>query len=116
MPCLIETTRKRVRNACATCVAAEARRLLLEAGFEQLREADEWRVEPGGRYFFTRNMSSIFAFAVGEKYAFSLPQSCASWAVVAIHAHGDLGCSNCISTTAWSSREFAFVYTTEEEC
>ncbi|KAL3688435.1 hypothetical protein R1sor_014744 [Riccia sorocarpa] len=47
---------------------AEAKRILLEAGFQQIREEDEWDVRPGGRYFFTRNMSSIFAFAVGERY------------------------------------------------
>ncbi|KAJ7548194.1 hypothetical protein O6H91_07G001900 [Diphasiastrum complanatum] len=47
---------------------AEARRHLLEAGFEQLGECDEWELQPGGRYFFTRNMSSIFAFAIGRKY------------------------------------------------
>ncbi|KAL2630510.1 hypothetical protein R1flu_015196 [Riccia fluitans] len=47
---------------------AEAKRILLEAGFQQIREEDEWNVQPGGRYFFTRNMSSIFAFAVGKRY------------------------------------------------
>jgi hypothetical protein len=46
---------------------AEAKRQLLEAGFEQLCEEEEWAVQPGGRYFFTRNMSSIFAFAIGQK-------------------------------------------------
>jgi len=47
---------------------AEAKRQLLKAGFEQLNEEQEWAVQPGGRYFFTRNMSSIFAFAIGQKY------------------------------------------------
>jgi aspartyl aminopeptidase len=47
--------------------AAEAKRQLLKAGFEQLNEEQEWAVQPGGRYFFTRNMSSIFAFAIGQK-------------------------------------------------
>ncbi|GJP80990.1 hypothetical protein CLOP_g11177 [Closterium sp. NIES-67] len=46
---------------------ASARELLRAAGYEQLREADEWRLRPGGKYFFTRNLSSIVAFAVGEK-------------------------------------------------
>eukprot|EP00897_Mesotaenium_endlicherianum_P003313 jgi/Mesen1/3009/ME000177S02281 len=47
---------------------AEAKARLLAAGFTQLSERDEWELRPGGRYFFTRNMSSIFAFAVGGKY------------------------------------------------
>lgn len=47
---------------------AEAKRQLLKAGFLQLKEEQEWAVQPGGRYFFTRNMSSIFAFAIGQKY------------------------------------------------
>ena len=48
---------------------AESARMLTEAGFTRLSERDEWALKPGGRYFFTRNMSSIVAFAVGEKYA-----------------------------------------------
>eukprot|EP00250_Pteridium_aquilinum_P006388 c16327_g1_i1 orf=191-1921(-) len=47
---------------------AEVKRLLLEAGFQLLKEEDEWKVMPGGRYFFTRNMSTIIAFAVGQKF------------------------------------------------
>lgn len=51
---------------------AEAARRLSAAGFEHLRERDAWgggRVKPGGRYFFTRNASTLVAFAVGKKYA-----------------------------------------------
>ncbi|GMH11569.1 hypothetical protein Nepgr_013410 [Nepenthes gracilis] len=47
---------------------AEAKRQLLDAGFHLLRENEEWDLKPGGRYFFTRNMSSLVAFAIGEKY------------------------------------------------
>lgn len=47
---------------------AEAKRLLLGAGFQLLKEEDEWKVVPGGRYFLTRNMSTIIAFAVGQKF------------------------------------------------
>ncbi|XP_074290089.1 putative aspartyl aminopeptidase isoform X2 [Silene latifolia] len=48
---------------------AEAKRQLLSAGFDLLDESEEWDLKPGGRYFFTRNMSSLVAFAVGEKYS-----------------------------------------------
>nr|XP_023897520.1 probable aspartyl aminopeptidase isoform X1 [Quercus suber] len=47
---------------------AEAKRQLIAAGFHLLNENDEWDLKPGGRYFFTRNMSSLVAFAIGEKY------------------------------------------------
>jgi aspartyl aminopeptidase len=46
---------------------AEAKRQLLAAGFKLLSENDDWDLQPGGRYFFTRNMSCLVAFAVGEK-------------------------------------------------
>ena len=48
---------------------SESARLLTQAGYTRLLERDaEWNLEPGGKYFFTRNASSIVAFAVGEKY------------------------------------------------
>ncbi|KAF3434485.1 hypothetical protein FNV43_RR25588 [Rhamnella rubrinervis] len=47
---------------------AEAKHQLIAAGFNLLNESDEWDLKPGGRYFFTRNMSCLVAFAVGEKY------------------------------------------------
>ncbi|CAK9213609.1 unnamed protein product [Sphagnum troendelagicum] len=46
----------------------EATRHLLSASFQQLSECGEWALHPGGCYFFTHNMSSVFAFAVGSKY------------------------------------------------
>ncbi|KAG5533052.1 hypothetical protein RHGRI_027326 [Rhododendron griersonianum] len=47
---------------------AEAKRQLIAAGYHLLNENDEWDLKPGGRYLFTRNMSCLVAFAVGEKY------------------------------------------------
>lgn len=47
--------------------SAEAKEQLIDAGFHLLSENDEWDLQPGGRYFFTRNMSSLVAFAIGEK-------------------------------------------------
>ena len=48
--------------------ASDHRTKLEAAGFVRLNERDEWNLIPGGKYFFTRNMSSIVAFAVGAKY------------------------------------------------
>ncbi|PNH02402.1 putative aspartyl aminopeptidase [Tetrabaena socialis] len=46
----------------------EASRRLVAAGFTPIAEREQWSVKPGGRYFFTRNMSTIVAFAVGAKF------------------------------------------------
>ncbi len=38
---------------------------LQEAGFQALKEAEQWQLQPGQRYFVTRNDSSIIAFVYG---------------------------------------------------
>lgn len=40
------------------------RQQLLDAGFTELHEADRWKVQTGGRYFVTRNGSSIITFTL----------------------------------------------------
>jgi aspartyl aminopeptidase len=47
----------------------EAKRLFLAAGFESISEADNWNLIQGGKYFFTRNSTSIIAFTVGANYS-----------------------------------------------
>lgn len=81
---------------------AEARRLLLEAGFKQLKEQDEWDVQPGGRYFFTRNMSCLVAFSVGEKYV-------AGRGFHVIAAHTDSPCPKLKPVSAASKSGFLTV-------
>ncbi|KAJ4766633.1 hypothetical protein LUZ62_077008 [Rhynchospora pubera] len=57
-------------NASPTAFHAvdEAKRRLKEAGFVQISEREQWEIEEGGKYFFTRNHSTIIAFAIGKKY------------------------------------------------
>ncbi|KAL6545441.1 hypothetical protein OROGR_009315 [Orobanche gracilis] len=57
-----------MRGEIGYIVEAEAKQQLDAAGFRLLNENEEWELKPGGRYFFTRNMSSLVAFAIGEKY------------------------------------------------
>ena len=48
---------------------AESKKLLVAEGYVELAERDAWTLSPGGKYFFTRNMSTLVAFAVGGKAA-----------------------------------------------
>ena len=45
---------------------AEAARWLEAAGYTRLEEAAYWNLEPGGRYYVTRNGSSIVAWRVPD--------------------------------------------------
>ena len=46
---------------------AESARRLREAGYVELNEADAWTLQPSGRYFITRNGSSLIAFVCGRR-------------------------------------------------
>lgn len=45
--------------------------ILGDAGFEHLKETDEWNLKTGGRYIVTRNDSSIIAFVYGKADLFN---------------------------------------------
>ncbi|KAL2271844.1 hypothetical protein VTJ83DRAFT_1215 [Remersonia thermophila] len=49
---------------------ANAANLFDAAGFTRIQERDDWSatVKPGGKYYLTRNASSIVAFAVGARW------------------------------------------------
>lgn len=63
---------------------------LTAAGFTQLVEADAWALEKGGKYFFTRNETTIVAFAVGAQFD-PLRAGCRSGFTI-IGAHTDSPC------------------------
>ncbi|CAG8749452.1 4227_t:CDS:1, partial [Dentiscutata heterogama] len=51
--------------------AVESARLrLVNAGYEEINERDNWsgKLKHNGKYYFTRNRSTIVAFAVGGRY------------------------------------------------
>jgi len=54
--------------------AVESAKTILEgAGFQSVSENDQWNIKPGGKYFFTRNQSTIVAFAIGHKFVLFFP-------------------------------------------
>ncbi|GLT48459.1 hypothetical protein SLA2020_220820 [Shorea laevis] len=57
-------------NASPTAFHAvdEAKKRLRNAGYEQIFEREDWKLEAGKKYFFTRNHSTVVAFAIGKRY------------------------------------------------
>ena len=53
-----------------TCfhVVHTLKNILDTQGFEQLQESGEWRLKKGGKYYVTRNQSSIIAFCVPDTF------------------------------------------------
>jgi aspartyl aminopeptidase len=47
----------------------ECCKLLSAAGFQRLHERDQWKLQAGGKYFLTRNGSSVVAFVLGGRFA-----------------------------------------------
>ncbi|KAA8542144.1 hypothetical protein F0562_023296 [Nyssa sinensis] len=57
-------------NASPTAFHAveEAKKRLRSAGYEHISERQDWNLQGGNKYFFTRNYSTIIAFAIGKRY------------------------------------------------
>lgn len=51
--------------------------MLRAAGFQELYEGQDWKISPGGRYFVTRNLSSLIAFVMpqGDYFGFQIAAS-----------------------------------------
>ena len=47
--------------------------MLQDAGYTALREEERWNVQPGGKYYVTRNGSSVIAFRVPETFVPEYP-------------------------------------------
>jgi len=58
----------------------EMKTKLLNAGFIELSESDEWHIEPNKSYLVTRNDSSIIAFHTGNS-----PAQQQGWRMVGAH-------------------------------
>lgn len=66
----------------------------LEAnGYERLRECDRWEIQPGGRYYTTRNGSSLIAFHTGsdpDGYGFHIAASHSDFPTFKIKENAEL--------------------------
>ena len=54
------------------------RDILTKEGFQELKESEKWKIEKGGKYYVTRNHSSILAFKIGnqlDEYSFHVTAS-----------------------------------------
>ena len=75
-----------MEESCSSFHAvATTKTILQHAGFSRINESDEWKLLPGGKYYFTRNCSSMIAFTVGTKYQIGN-------GITAIGAHTDSPC------------------------
>ncbi|MDE7401924.1 MAG: M18 family aminopeptidase [Muribaculaceae bacterium] len=54
-------------SKCNFWAVEVVKRELLAKGFSELKEADEWKLEPGGCYFVEKNGTAIFALKVGKE-------------------------------------------------
>lgn len=68
---------KKFLNTCYTAfhTTANVCELLKANKFTQLTLGDNWKIERGGKYFVTRNGSSVIAFVVGQNNAFNIAES-----------------------------------------
>ncbi|MEE1314065.1 MAG: M18 family aminopeptidase [Lachnospiraceae bacterium] len=48
-------------------VIANMKEMLAENGFEELKESQDWSLQEGGKYYVTRNSSSLIAFKIPKK-------------------------------------------------
>ncbi len=74
----------------------EMSRSLEEAGFEKLDEGKIWTAQAGGKYFVTRNGSSLIAFKMGKKY----PEE-SGWKMLGTHTD-----SPCLKLKAQGIKKF----------
>ena len=67
--------------------------MLRDAGYTELKECDAWKLEKGGKYFTTRNGSSVIAFAIGkdlDDYHFQITSSHSDSPTFKVKEHAEL--------------------------
>lgn len=79
-------------KACPTAFHAvhQISRELEANGYKKLREREKWEIQPGGKYYVTRNDSSVIAFGIGcdlSDYSFNIAASHSDFPTFKIKEH-----------------------------
>lgn len=79
-------------KACPTAFHAvhQISRELEANGYKKLREREKWEIQPGGKYYVTRNDSSVIAFCIGSDlsdYSFNIAASHSDFPTFKIKEH-----------------------------
>ncbi len=54
---------------------SEAKTILREEGFSELRLDENWSIEEGGKYYVTKNGTCLIAFRIGKRFSFMVAES-----------------------------------------
>ena len=54
-------------SVCNFCAVETIKKELDNAGFEEIKLADAWNLQKGGKYYTTKNDTAVFAFSVGKE-------------------------------------------------
>ena len=63
--------------------------LLAAAGFSELDESKQWVLEAGGKYYYTRNATTLVAFVVGGSYEKRFAETGVCGGIKVVGAHTD---------------------------
>ena len=79
--------------------------MLRKASFSELREADPWLVDAGGRYYVMRNDSAVIAFEVPETgfSSFRIAAAHADSPAFKLKEHFEACDEHYVRLTAWAS-------------
>jgi hypothetical protein len=95
-----------MNEGCSAFHAVEAcQKRLAAEGFKKISEKNAWSLEKGGKYYFTRNETSLMAFTVGEQ--FTTEAGC----FTAVGAHTDSPCLRIKAISSFKKGKFLVLNT-----
>ena len=99
-----------LNESCTAFHAVQAtKERLLAAGYQQILEKDEWMLEPGGKYFFTRAATTCVAFTIPNDIKESTTTN--SWGFSVLGAHSDSPCLRIKAVPCMDKQEYLMLNT-----